>query len=123
MKYRGSFLLESASTYWPWTHAFGRAHGSLPSPSPLLNFDPTWIARKPYACQACYSSDHTTLECSLPHMKLGGVPIVSHTPMPLIQHKKPAKRVVVIDRSLTPRPAPKETEAAEPIPAPRPPHL
>src|SRR5260221_5948262 len=81
-KYRRSFALSNVSTYWPWSHEFDHPHGSLPAPSPLLNFDPSWTARKPYACQLCYNSNHSTFECPLPGLKLGGVPLVgasSHT--------------------------------------------
>ena len=66
-KFRGTFTLESEDVYWPWSMEFGHKHGSVPDASPLLNFEPTWSAKRPYACQGCYSSDHFTAECPLPH--------------------------------------------------------
>src|SRR5258708_196632 len=101
-KYPGSFALSTPSTAWPWSHDFDHPHGSLPAPSPLLNFNPSWMARKHYACQLCYNSDHSTFECPLPGIKIGGVPLVSNSSRTLVSNKKPAERLVVLDRSLLP---------------------
>ena len=105
-KYRASFLLDSPSTYWPWSHQFGHPHGAIPAASPLLNFEPAWEARKPYACQLCYNSDHFKEKCPLSFMRIGGVNIVSFSSKAMVNHKRPAERLVVLDRSLKPVPAP-----------------
>ena len=76
-KYRATFYLKDVDEYWPWFHDWSHPHGSVPVTVPILNFDPAWKARKAYACQLCYSSDHHLLECPLPHVKIGGVPLVS----------------------------------------------
>ena len=105
-KYRASFLLDSPTTYWPWSHQFGHPHGAIPAASPLLNFEPAWEARKPYACQLCYNSDHFKEKCPLSFMRIGGVNIVSFSSKAMVNHKRPAERLVVLDRSLRPLPAP-----------------
>ena len=105
-KYRASFLLDSPSTYWPWSHQFGHPHGAIPAASPLLNFEPVWEARKPYACQLCYNSDHFKEKCPLSFMRIGGVNIVSFSSKAMVNNKRPAERLVVLDRSLKPIPAP-----------------
>ena len=105
-KYRASFLLDSPTTYWPWSHQFGHPHGAIPAASPLLNFEPVWEARKPYACQLCYNSDHFKEKCPLSFMRIGGVNIVSFSSKAMVNHKRPAERLVVLDRSLKPPPAP-----------------
>ena len=120
-QYRGTFLLESADVFWPWSFSFDHNHGSINPASPLLNFDPPWMARKPYACQVCYSSSHPTNECALQFVRLGGVQIVSHSSLEAMKVKKAAERLIVIDKSLVPRnPAPM---APPPAPAPAPAHL
>ena len=87
-KFRGTFILESEDVYWPWTMDFGHKHGSVPDASPLLNFEPTWSAKRPYACQCCYSSDHFTTECPLPFMRVGGLSLVSVPTRSLVLKKK-----------------------------------
>ena len=91
-KYRATFYLDSAAEYWPWFHDWSHPHGSTPESIPLLNFDPAWKARKPYACQICYNSDHHLIECPLPHVKIGGVPLVSAVSRGLVANRKPAER-------------------------------
>ena len=105
-KYRASFLLDSPTTYWPWSHQFGHPHGAIPAASPLLNFEPVWEARKPYACQLCYNSDHFKEKCPLSFMRIGGVNIVSFSSKAMVNNKRPAERLVILDRSLKPIPAP-----------------
>ena len=105
-QYRISFILDSPSVFWPWTFSFDHAHGSINPSSPLLNFDPPWLARKPYACQACYSSIHTTGECPLPRIRLGGISIVGHSSLLAVKAKKPGERLIIIDRSLIPKKLP-----------------
>ena len=105
-KYRASFLLDSPSTYWPWSHQFGHPHGAIPAASPLLNFEPVWEARKPYACQLCYNSDHFKEKCPLSFIRLGGVSIISFSSKAMVLNKRPAERLVILDRSLRPNPAP-----------------
>ena len=102
-EYRGSFILDSPSVFWPWTFSFDHAHGSINPSSPLLNFDPPWFARKPYACQSCYSSVHATYECPLVHVKLGGVSLVSHTSITAVLNKKAGERLIITDKSLLPK--------------------
>ena len=102
-EYRGSFILDSLSVFWPWTFSFNHAHGSINPSSPLLNFDPPWFARKPYACQSCYSSVHATYECPLVHVKLGGVSMVSHTSITVVLNKKAGERLIITDKSLMPK--------------------
>src|SRR5258706_272165 len=99
-KYRATFYLDSDSEYWPWFHDWSHPHGSTPESIPLLNFDPAWKARKPYACQICYNSDHHLIECPLPHVKIGGVPLVSAVSRRLVANRKPAKRQGWEDDSL-----------------------
>ena len=105
-KYRASFLLDSPSTYWPWSHQFGHPHGAIPAASPLLNFEPAWEARKPYACQLCYNSDHYKEKCPLSFIRIGGVSVISFSSKAMVLNKRPAERLVVLDRSLKPAPAP-----------------
>jgi len=98
-KFRGTFTLESEDVYWPWSLEFGHKHGSVPDASPLLNFEPTWSARRPYACQGCYSSDHFTAECPLPFMKLGGLSIISMLARSLVLSKKAGERVLDLEKA------------------------
>ena len=105
-KYRASFLLDSPSTYWPWSHQFGHPHGAIPAASPLLNFEPVWEARKPYACQLCYNSDHFKEKCPLSFIRIGGVNVISFSSKAMVLNKRPAERLVILDRSLKPAPAP-----------------
>ena len=120
-QYRASFLLDSPSVFWPWSFKFDHAHGSINPSSPLLNFEPPWIARKPYACQACYASDHSTNECSLQSVCLGSVPIVSRMSIEMVSNRKAAERIIVVDRSLIPKkaPAPPDTMPPPPVPPAR----
>ena len=104
--YRASFLLDSPSTYWPWSHQFGHPHGAIPTASPLLNFEPAWEARKPYACQLCYNSDHFKEKCPLSFIRIGGVNVISFSSKAMVLNKRPAERLVVLDCSLKPIPAP-----------------
>ena len=105
-KYRASFLLDSPTTYWPWSHQFGHPHGAIPAASPLLNFEPAWEARKPYACQLCYNSDHYKEKCPLSFIRIGGVNVISFSSKAMVLNKRPAERLVILDRSLKPIPAP-----------------
>jgi len=105
-KFRGTFILDSVSTYWPWTMTWGHKHGSVPESSPLLNFEPTWSARRPYACQCCYSSDHFTEECPLPFMKIGGNSLVSQPARTLVIKKKAAERIISLEKSTWELPIP-----------------
>jgi len=105
-KFRGTFLLEKPTSYWPWTYGWKHPMGSIPAATPLLNFDPTWPARKPYTCTVCYSSDHAVYECLLPNMRIGGVAIVSAMSVALVSNKKAQERILVVDRSLKPAPQP-----------------
>jgi len=98
-KFRGTFTLESEDVYWPWSLEFGHKHGSVPDTSPLLNFEPSWSARRPYACQGCYSSDHFTAECPLPFMKLGGLSIISMPARSLVLSKKAGERVLDLEKA------------------------
>jgi len=98
-KFRGTFTLESEDVYWPWSMDFSHKHGSVPDTSPLLNFEPTWSARRPYACQGCYSSDHFTAECPLPFMKLGGLSIISMPARSLVLNKKAGERVLDLEKA------------------------
>ena len=101
-KYRATFYLDSPDEYWPWSQNWSHPHGSIPEMIPLLNFDPVWKARKPYACQICYNSDHHTTECPLPHVKIGGVPLVSAVSRGLVLNRKPAERRGWTDDVLAP---------------------
>ena len=101
-KYRATFYLDSPDEYWPWSHGWSHPHGSVPEMIPLLNFDPVWKARKPYACQICYNSDHHTTECPLPHVKIGGVPLVSAVSRGMVLNRKPAERRGWTDDLLAP---------------------
>ena len=101
-KYRATFYLDSPNEYWPWSHGWSHPHGSIPEMIPLLNFDPAWKARKPYACQICYNSDHHTTECPLPHVKIGGVPLVSAVSRGMVLNRKPAERRGWTDDLLAP---------------------
>ena len=91
-KYRATFFLKEVDANWPWFYDWSHPHGSVPVTIPLLNFDPVWKARKPYACQLCYSSDHHLLECPLPHIKIGGVPLVSAVSRGLCMNRAAAER-------------------------------
>ena len=101
-KYRATFYLDSHDEYWPWSHDWSHPHGSIPEMIPLLNFDPIWKARKPYACQICYNSDHHTTECPLPHVRIGGVPLVSAVSRGMVLNRKPAERRGWTDDLLAP---------------------
>ena len=101
-KYRATFYLKDADEYWPWFHDWSHPHGSVPVTVPILNFDPTWKARKAYACQLCYSSDHHLLECPLPHVKIGGVPLVSAVSRGLCMSRTAAERRGWSDDTLNP---------------------
>lgn len=101
---------------------FNHAHGSINPLSPLLNFDPPWMARKPYTCQTCYSSMHASYECPLPAVRLGGVLVVSHTSHEAMLKKKAAECLIVIDRSLIPKkpaPTPSDAPPDAPLPCPK----
>ena len=91
-KYRATFFLKETDGNWPWFYDWSHPHGSVPATIPLLNFNPVWKARKPYACQLCYSSDHHLLECPLPHVKIGGVPLVSAVSRGLCMNRSAAER-------------------------------
>ena len=91
-KYRATFFLKEIDGNWPWFYDWSHPHGSVPATIPLLNFDPIWKARKPYACQLCYNSDHHLLECPLPHVKIGGVPLVSAVSRGLCMSRAAAER-------------------------------
>jgi len=116
-KFRGTFILESASVYWPWSMNWGHKHGSVPESSPLLNFEPTWSARRPYACQCCYSTDHFTEECPLPFMKIGGSSLVSHPARTLVISKKAAERIISLEKSSWELPIPQVPNAPPRVPA------
>jgi len=121
-KFRGTFILDSEDVYWPWTMEFGHKHGSVPDASPLLNFEPTWSAKRPYACQCCYSSDHFTAECPLPFMKLGGLSIVSAPARSLVLKKKAGERVIDLEKAtwqlpIRVPPSPSVKSAAVPRPS------
>ena len=103
-KYRTTFYLDSPDEYWPWWYRWSHPHSSIPETIPLLNFDPSWKARKPYACAICYNSDHHGKECPLPHVRIGGVPLVSAVSRGLVIARKAAKRRTWSDRSLDPIP-------------------
>lgn len=118
--FRGTFILDSSSVFWPWTMGFDHAHGSINPLSPLLNFDPPWMARKPYACQMCYSSTHASYECPLPAVRLGGVLVVSHTSHEAMLNKKAAERLIMIDCSLLPKKPVRDSVDAPPPRSPPP---
>ena len=101
-KYRATFYLNDVDEYWLWFHDWSHPHGSVPVTVPILNFDPTWKARKAYACQLCYSSDHHLLECPLPHVKIGGVPLVSAVSRGLCMSRTAAERRGWSDDTLNP---------------------
>ena len=103
-KWRATFLLDDPKTYWPWTHDWGHPHGTVELESPLLNFENSWKAVKPYACRLCYNSDHYTQECSLPRIKIGGVSLVSLVSRDRVLHRRFPERMTIIDRSLEPAP-------------------
>jgi len=116
-KFRGTFILESTTVYWPWSMTWGHKHGSVPESSPLLNFEPTWSARRPYACQCCYSTDHFTEECPLPFMKVGGNSLISHLARTLVIKKKAAERIISLDKSSWELPIPQVPGTPLPVPA------
>jgi hypothetical protein len=124
--YRASFILNHANVYWPWTHRWGHPYGVVPASTSLLSFEPVWNARKPYACQFCYSSDHSNDECPLLKMKIGGVPLVSAANRAWSQARRPLERMMVWDNSLEPvapreEPTPFSRPAApQPVPTPTP---
>ena len=115
-KYHGTFILDSPSTFWSWAVHFNHAHGSIPPTTPFLNFEPGWVAKKPYACQLCYCSDHSSLECPLPFIKIGGVSLVSHSSRTMVLHKKATECVFISDQVL--KPAPPRPSAPQDIPPP-----
>ena len=114
-KYHGTFILNSPSTFWSWAIHFNHAHGSIPPTTPFLDFEPGWVAKKPYACQLCYCSDHSSLECPLPFIKIGGISLVSHSSRTMVLHKKAAERVFITDRVLKPTP-PRPSAPQDPPP-------
>jgi len=116
-KFRGTFVLDSTAVYWPWSMTWGHKHGSVPESSPLLNFEPTWSARRPYACQCCYSTDHFTEECPLPFMKVGGNSLISHPARTLVIKKKAAERIIHLEKSSWELPVPKIPDTPLRIPA------
>jgi len=121
-KFRGTFILESEDVWWPWTMDFGHKHSSVPDASLLLNFEPTWSAKRPYACQCCYSSDHFTAECPLPFMKVGGLSLVSVPARSLVLKKKAGERVIDLEKAtwqlpIRVPPSPSVKSAAAPRPA------
>ena len=103
-KWRATFLLNDSKTYWPWTHDWGHPHGTVEPESPLLNFENSWKAVKPYACRLCYNSDHFTQECSLPRIKIGGVSLVSLVSRDRVLRRRFPECMTIIDRSLEPAP-------------------
>ena len=115
-KYHSTFILNSLSTFWSWAVHFNHAHGSIPPTTPFLDFEPGWVAKKPYACQLCYCSDHSSLECPLPFIKLGGISLVSHSSRTMVLHKKAAECVFITDHVL--KPAPPHPSAPQDIPPP-----
>jgi len=124
-KFRGTFTLESEDVYWPWSMDFGHKHGSVPDTSPLLNFEPSWSARRPYSCQGCYSSDHFTAECPLPFMKIGGLSLISMPARSLVLSKKAGERVLDLEKAtwqlpIRVPPSPSVKSAAAPRNAPLP---
>jgi len=110
-KFRGTFLLEKPMSYWPWTYGWKHPMGSIPTATPLLNFDPTWPTCKLYTCAICYSSDHAVYECPLPNMRISGVAIISVMSVALMSNKKAQERILVVDRSLKPAPQPNPAAA------------
>jgi len=106
-KFRGTFILDSPGIYWPWSMQWGHKHGSVPESSPLLNFEPGWSARRPYACQSCYSMDHFMEECPLPFMKVGGVSLVSYPARTLVLKKKVAEQIISLEKSMWEIPVPR----------------
>ena len=114
-QFRATFLLDHPSVTWPWQMLHSHVHGSVNPQLPLLNFNPPWQAKKPYACQACYSSIHPSHECPLVSIRLGGVAIVSHISITAVLTKKAAERLIIVDRSLVPK------KLAQPAAVPEPP--
>ena len=102
-QYRASFILDSPEVFWPWTMSFSHAHSSINPQLPLLNFDLPWQARKPYACQVCYCSIHSTNECPLAFARISGATLASYVGITSLLHKKPLERMVIIDRSMLPK--------------------
>ena len=92
----------------------GHVHGSVNPQLPLLNFDLPWQAKKPYACQACYSSIHPSHKCPLVSIQLGGMAIVSHISITTVLTKKATKRVIIVDWSLIPKKVAQPAGALEP---------
>ena len=92
-----SFLLDCPTVAWPWQMQHGHVHSSVNPQLPLLNFDLPWQAKKPYACQACYSSIHPSHKCPLVSIRLGGVAIVSHISITAVLTKKAAEWLIVVD--------------------------
>ena len=113
-QFRTTFLLDRPSVAWPWQMLHGHVHGSVNPQLPLLNFDPPWQAKKPYACQACYSSIHPSHECPLVSIRLGGVAIVSHISITAVLTKKAAERLIIVDRSLVPKKPAQPANVLEP---------
>ena len=113
-QFRATFLLDRPSVAWPWQMLHGHVHGSVNPQLPLLNFDPPWQAKKPYACQACYSSIHPSHECPLVSIRLGGVAIVSHISITAVLTKKAAERLIIVDRLLVPKKVVQSANMPEP---------
>ena len=113
-QFRATFLLDRPSVAWPWQMLHGHVHSSVNPQLPLLNFDPPWQAKKPYACQACYSSIHPSHECPLVSIRLGGVAIVSHISITAVLTKKAAERLIIVDQSLVPKKIAQSANMPEP---------
>jgi len=116
-KFHGTFILDSTTVYWPWSMTWGHKHGSVPESSPLLNFKLTWSARRPYACQCCYSMDHFTEECPLPFMKIGSTSLISHPARTLVIKKKVAERIISLEKSTWELPVPHTPHTPLKVPA------
>jgi len=106
-KFRGTFILDSPSVYWPWSMTWGHKHGSVPESSPLLNFEPGWSVRRPYACQCCYSTDHFSEECPLPFMKVGGTNLINYPARTLMLKKKATEWIISLEKSTWEIPIPR----------------
>jgi len=117
-KFRGTFILDSPSMYWPWTMDWGHKHSSILDPSPLLNFKPTWAMKRPYACQCCHSMDHFMEECPLPFMKVGGTSLVSHPARTLVLKKKAGECIISLEKSAWELPVPCTPVKTPACPAP-----
>jgi len=115
-KFRGTFILDSPTVYWPWSMMWGHKHRSVPESSLLLNFEPGWSARRPYTCQCCYSTDHFSEECPLPFMKVGGTNLINYPARTLMLKKKAAERIISLEKSTWEIPIPR-THTQPKVPA------